>query len=48
MVAPLVGSAGNYGVLYLDSHPSREPYQVSDLDYLMFLALHLGAILENY
>jgi len=48
MIAPLVGSAGNYGIFYLDSHPGREPYQAGDLDYLMLVALHLGAVLENY
>jgi len=48
MVAPLVGSSGNYGILYLDSSPRREPYHLRDLDYLMFLALHLGAVMEDY
>ncbi|UCD49322.1 MAG: FHA domain-containing protein [Phycisphaerales bacterium] len=48
LIAPLAGMAGNYGALYLDNHPRRVPYQLSDLDYLAFLALHLGAVLEDY
>jgi hypothetical protein len=48
LVAPLTGMVGNYGVLYLDNHARRGPYQLSDLDYLAFLALHLGTVLEDY
>ena len=48
MIIPLVGEAGCFGVLYLDNDMAHEHYVTSDLDYLMLLAIHTAAILENF
>lgn len=48
MIAPIVGQAGCFGVLYIDNDMSHEQYNLSDLDYAMLLAIHTAAILENF
>jgi len=48
MVAPIVGQAGCFGVLYVDNAMDHEHYSLGDLDYLMLLAIHTAAILENF
>lgn len=48
MVAPIVGQAGCLGVIYIDNATNRERYNINDLDYLMFLAIHTAAIIENF
>ncbi len=48
MIAPIVGASGCFGVLYVDNDTSHEQYSLSDLDYLMLLAIHTAAILENF
>ncbi|MFQ6035177.1 MAG: FHA domain-containing protein [Sedimentisphaerales bacterium] len=48
LIAPIVGAAGCFGVMYLDNDVDQEPYSLSDLDYLMLLAIHTAAILENF
>jgi len=32
----------------VENAPDQEPYHLRDLDYLIFLALHTGAVLENF
>ena len=48
MIAPLVDPSGCFGVLYVDNALNQECYSLSDLDYLMMLAIHTAAILENF
>ncbi len=48
MIAPIVGASGCFGVLYVDNDVEQEPYSLNDLDYLMLLAIHTAAILENF
>jgi hypothetical protein len=39
---------GCFGVLYVDNAMDHEQYNLSDLDYLMLLAISTAAILENF
>ncbi len=48
MIAPAVGATGCFGLLYVDNDVNCEPYTPSDLDYLMLIAIHLAAALENF
>jgi adenylate cyclase len=48
MVAPIMDPEGCFGVLYVDNALDREQYTISDLDYLMLLAINTAAILENF
>lgn len=48
MIAPVIGSGGCFGVLYLDNDMSHEYYTLDDLDYLMMLVIHTSVILENF
>jgi hypothetical protein len=47
MIAAVVGPAGCYGVLYVDNAMMHEHYSLSDLDYLMLLAMHTAAVLKR-
>jgi len=48
MIAPIMRPSGCYGVLYVDNAMVHEHYSLSDLDYLMFLAMHTAAVLRNF
>jgi pSer/pThr/pTyr-binding forkhead associated (FHA) protein len=48
MIAPVIGASGCFGVLYVDNDTRHEQYSPSDLDYLMLLAIHTAAVLENF
>jgi len=48
MIAPILGPAGVFGVLYVDNAMVREHYTLSDLDYAMLLAIHTAAIVKNF
>jgi GAF domain-containing protein len=48
MIAPVTGASGCFGVLYIDNDRTQEQYSLSDLDYLMLLAIHTAAVLENF
>ena len=48
MIAPIANLNGCFGVLYLENSASHESYTLSDLDYLMLLAVHTAVVLENY
>jgi len=48
IIAPLLDPSGCLGVLYVDNSVDHEHYSLSDLDYLMLLAIHTAAILENF
>ncbi len=48
MIAPIAGQGGCFGVIYLDNGMTHERYDISDLDYLMLLAIHTSTIVENF
>ncbi len=48
LIAPVMGQAGCFGVIYIDNDTAHEQYTLSDLDYLMLLAIHTASILENF
>jgi pSer/pThr/pTyr-binding forkhead associated (FHA) protein len=48
LIAPVMGQTGCFGVIYIDNDVAHEQYTLSDLDYLMLLALHTASILENF
>lgn len=48
MIAPIIDPTGCFGVLYVDNTADHRPYTLSDLDYLMLLAIHTAAIVENF
>lgn len=48
MIAPIVDPDGCFGVLYVDNAMDHDYYSLSDLDYLMLLAIHTAAIVENF
>ncbi len=48
MIAPILEEQGSVGVMYLDNTTDHEQYNIRDLDYLMLLAIHTAAVLENF
>ncbi|MGB2809383.1 MAG: FHA domain-containing protein [Sedimentisphaerales bacterium] len=48
MIAPIMDPTGCFGVLYVDNATDHEQYNLSDLDYLMLLAISTAAILKNF
>jgi hypothetical protein len=48
MIASLKTTKGCYGVLDADNAMVHEHYSLSDLDYLMVLAIHTAALLKNF
>ena len=48
MIAPIIDPDGCFGVLYVDNAANQQSYNLSDLDYLMLLAIHTAAIVENF
>jgi pSer/pThr/pTyr-binding forkhead associated (FHA) protein len=48
MIAPIIDPDGCFGVLYVDNAAGQRSYTLSDLDYLMLLAIHTAAIVENF
>jgi pSer/pThr/pTyr-binding forkhead associated (FHA) protein len=48
MIAPLLGQGGSFGVLYVENDPAHQHYTLSDLDYLMFIAIHTSVVVENF
>lgn len=48
MIAPIMDPTGCFGALYVDNTTDHEQYNLSDLDYLMLLAISTAAILENF
>ena len=48
MIAPIIDPSGCFGVLYIDNAGEKRYYTLSDLDYLMLLAIHTAAIVENF
>lgn len=48
MVAAIMRQAGCFGVLYVDNAMIHEHYSLSDLDYLMLIAMHTASILKKF
>jgi hypothetical protein len=48
MVAAIMRPDGCHGVLYVDNAMIHEHYSLSDLDYLMLIAIHTAAILKKF
>jgi len=48
MVASIKRPKGCFGVLYVDNAMIHEHYSLSDLDYLMLIAMHTAAILKRF
>jgi len=47
IIAPIMQQRGCVGVLYLDNAMDSKHYNLGDLDYLMLVAAHTAAIMEN-
>ncbi len=48
LIAPVAGEGGCFGVIYLDNDMAHQRYDISDLDYLMLIAIHTSTIVENF
>jgi len=48
IIATIRRTAGCYGVIYVDNAMVHEHYSLSDLDYLMLLAMHTAAVLKRF
>ena len=48
MIAAIMRPNGCFGVLYVDNAMVHEHYSLSDLDYLMLIAMHTAAILKRF
>jgi len=47
LVAAIMRPGGCFGALYVDNAMIHEHYSLSDLDYLMLLAIHTAAVLKS-
>jgi pSer/pThr/pTyr-binding forkhead associated (FHA) protein len=47
VIAPIVGPAGCFGVLYANNTFRDDHYNLSDLDYLMLLGMHVAATVQR-
>ncbi len=47
VIAPIVGPAGCFGVLYANNTFRDEHYSLTDLDYLMMLGMHIATALTK-
>lgn len=48
LIAPIMDPSGCFGVIYVDNAIDQQSYSLSDLDYLMLIAIHTAAIVENF
>jgi len=48
IVAAIMRPTGCFGVLYVDNAMIHEHYSLSDLDYLMLIAMHTAAIMKKF
>jgi GAF domain-containing protein len=48
LIASIVNPSGCYGVLYVDNAMVHDHYSLSDLDYLMLIAIHTSAVLKKF
>ena len=47
LIVAVMRHSGCYGVLYVDNAMMHEHYSLSDLDYLMLIAIHTAAVLKK-
>lgn len=48
MIAPIIDPSGCFGIIYVDNIGEKQYYTLGDLDYLMLLAIHTAAVVENF
>lgn len=48
MISSIKRPSGCYGVIYIDNSMVHQHYSLSDLDYLMILAMHTAAVLKTH
>lgn len=48
MIAAILRPDGCYGVLYVDNAMIQDHYSLSDLDYLMLIAMHTAAAMKKF
>jgi len=48
LIAAIIRPTGCFGVLYADNAMKAKHYSLSDLDYLMFVAMHTAAVLRKF
>jgi hypothetical protein len=48
MIAAIMRPSGCFGVLYADNAMKQKHYSLSDLDYLMLLAMHTAAVMGKF
>jgi len=48
MIAAIMRPKGCFGVLYVDNSMKEKHYSLSDLDYLMLVAMHTAAIMKKF
>jgi GAF domain-containing protein len=48
LIATIMRPNGCFGVLYVDNAMKDKHYSLSDLDYLMLVAMHIAAVLRKF
>ncbi len=48
LIAAVMRSTGCYGVLYVDNAMIQDHYSLSDLDYLMLIAMHTASVMKKF
>jgi len=48
LIAAIMRPAGCFGVLYVDNAMQEKHYSLSDLDYLMLVAMHTAAVMKRF
>ncbi|MEN6386373.1 MAG: hypothetical protein ABFD79_14410, partial [Phycisphaerales bacterium] len=48
MMASIKRPSGCFGIIYIDNAMVHEHYSLSDLDYLMILAMHAAAVIKSH
>jgi hypothetical protein len=48
MIAAVMRPTGCFGVLYVDNAMKEKHYSLSDLDYLMLVAMHTAAVMKKF
>ena len=48
MIAAIMRPTGCFGVLYVDNAMKEKHYSLSDLDYLMLVAMHTAAVMKKF
>lgn len=48
MIAAIMRPEGCFGVLYVDNAMKEKHYSLSDLDYLMLVAMHTAAVMKKF